>query len=294
MLLLNLLKESAMLKGNYPEHDINIIFDHMNEVLAKGDCAENAPDELNFINRLFSALPVQAVEYGMQFLHGRRDLPPECDEIMPLYIRFVNLLEYCETIEKMRIFPSSPTAEEINERIRMNSSLDEFEKPFCKPLLGFAFNKEEQKTEASTPEDPDQEKKGAGLHLLNGAAQILVCEAPLKTSLFYEKQLGFEAVHLDDESLPHIRLSRDNTELILVKCREGMKPPLNRELYGISYDLYLYVSEPMLLRSELLNSKVRIIKELSDAGTKSGTNRELVFEDIDGRYICVSQRNALD
>ena len=293
MLLLNLLKESAMLKGDYPEHDINIIFDHMNEVLSGGDCAENAPDELNFINRLFAALPAQAVEYGMQFLHGRRDLPSDCDEIMPLYIRFMNLLEYCETIEKMRVFPSSPTTEEINERIRMNSSLDEFEKPFCKPLLGFAFNKEEQKTEA-VKEEPDQKKKGSGLHLLNGAAQILVCEDPLKTSLFYENRLGFEAVHLDDESLPHIRLSRDNTELILVKSPDGMKTPINRELYKIPYDLYLYVSEPMLLQSELQNAKVRIIKELTDAGIKSDTNREFIFEDIDGRHICVSQRNALD
>ena len=286
-----------MPSADYPEHDINLIFDHLNDILSAGDSSENALDEMLFLNRLFAALPAEEVEYGMRFLHGHRDLPSSCDEIMPLYIRFVNLIEYCETIEKLRDIPSSPTTEQIMERVRMNSSLDELEKPFCKPLLGFKFNKDNTYDpvgkEEPEKDNSEDEKKGSGLHLMNSSAQVFVCDDILKTSLFYEKKLGFEAVHLDDETMPHIRLSRDNIEIILAaKKKDETVKPL-RISYGIPYDLYIYVSEPMLLQNELINSGVTIIRPLVDPGKDQGTNREFVIEDIDGRHICFSQREFI-
>ena len=301
-----------MPSGNYPEHDINQVFDYINSILVQGDSAENALDEMTLINRLFAALPAQAVEYGMRFLHGERDLPDNCNEIMPLFIRFVNLVDYCETIEKLRVIPSNPTPEQLTERIKMNSSLDEYEKPFCKPLLGYANNKDipqegidpvgvmtdyeakftDQGIKSEPSVDDQDSKKGNGLHLMNGSAPVFVCEDPLKTSCFYEKLLGFESAHLDDESMPHIRLSRDNIDIILVAAKNGQTVKPLREVCGIDYDLYIYVSEPMMLQMELTNNGVTIIKALSDAGEFTGVNREFVFEDIDGRHICVSQRSV--
>ena len=49
-----------MPSGNYPEHDLNQVFDYMSGVLLHGDTAENALDEMTFVNRLFAALPVGA------------------------------------------------------------------------------------------------------------------------------------------------------------------------------------------------------------------------------------------
>ena len=63
---------------SYPKHDINQVFDSIQAVITGGGVADNAMDEMSFLNRLFAALPVEAVEYGMQFLHGRRDLPASC------------------------------------------------------------------------------------------------------------------------------------------------------------------------------------------------------------------------
>ena len=309
--------------GNYPEHDINQVFDYIQVVLHAGGVADNALDEMSLINRLFAALPVQAVEYGMQFLHGKRDLPKACDEIMPLYIRFVNLVEYCETIVKMRNIPSHPTPEELAERVKMNASLDEFEKAFCTPLMGYSFNNGKAKasgvntSEAKAPaadKTASVEAKDAGamesakdnleetgsddadaegssnLHLMNDSAPVFVCKDALATALFYETKLGFSAAHLDDESMPHICLKRDNIHIILVQAKEGDAVRPLRELYGIPYDLFIYVSEPMMLQLELQGAGVSIVKALDSADSSVNTNREFVFADNDGRHICVSHR----
>jgi len=314
--------------GNYPQHDINQVFDYIHVVLNAGGVADNALDEMSLINRLFSALPVQAVEYGMQFLHGNRDLPKSCDEILPLYVRFVNLVDYCETIVKMRNIPSHPTPEELAERVRMNAFLDELEKPFCTPLLGFSFNKEkrggsagatqgassgagagagagEAKGSAQTGIDPvipesapaeasgnsapkDEKAGSSNLHLMNDCAPVFVCKDALATALFYETKLGFSAAHLDDESMPHIRLNRDNIHILLVQAKEGDPVRPLRELYGIPYDLYIYVSEPMMLQLELSGAGVPLVKTLEESDQTTTLNREFVFEDNDGRHICVS------
>ena len=289
-----------MPQAQYPEHDINQVFDYIHTILSSGNVADNALDEMSFLNRLFAALPVQAVEYGMQFLHGKTDLPKACDEILPLYIRFVNLVDYCEAIDILGQIPSTPSPEELKKRIELHQSLEEREKSFCRPLLGFAFNNEKapekidpETVSLKTQDESETEEEGSSnLHLMDGTAPILVCADPLKTSSFYETHLGFHAAHLDDESMPHIRLVRDNIEILLVKAdseKASSVLPV-RELYGIPYDLFIYCAEPMLLQMELKNNGVKLIKTLEDADTSKHTNREFVIEDIDGRHICISQR----
>ncbi|MBR5974226.1 MAG: hypothetical protein IK020_03490 [Clostridiales bacterium] len=294
----------------YPEHDINQVFDTIQTVISGGGVAENAADEMSFLNRLFAALPVEAVEYGMQFLHGRRELPSSCDEILPLYIRFVNLVEYCEIIEKMREIPTHPTPEELQLRIRMNQTLDEIEKLFCQPILGFSFNKDLPtdkidpeklpKSDANAASDavmavPAEELEGSALHLMNSAAPVWLCRDAVRTALFYEKKMGFKSTHLDDESMPHIRLSRDNIEIILISATDDALDSAEARVRGLHrdlgiYDLYIFASEPMLLQMELVRSGMKILSTLEESDQNIHTNREFVFEDIDGRRICVSQR----
>ena len=288
-----------MPQAQYPEHDINQVFDYIHTILSSGNAAENALDEMSFLNRLFAALPVEAVEYGMQFLHGKKDLPKACDEILPLYIRFVNLVDYCEAIDILGQIPSQPSPEELKKRIELHQSLEEREKSFCRPLLGFSFNNEkapdkidpEKIASGSEEKNASEEEGSSNLHLMDGTAPVLVCRDPLSTSSFYETHLGFHATHLDDESMPHIRLQRDNIVILLVKAdpeKASSVLPV-RELYGIPYDLYIYCAEPMLLQMELLNSGVKLIKTLEDADSSKHENREFVIEDIDRRHICFSQ-----
>ena len=288
-----------MPQAQYPEHDINQVFDYIHTILSSGNAAENALDEMSFLNRLFAALPVEAVEYGMQFLHGKKDLPKACDEILPLYIRFVNLVDYCEAIDILGQIPPQPSPEELTKRIELHQSLEEREKSFCRPLLGFTFNNEkapdkidpEKIASGSEEKNASEEEGSSNLHLMDGTAPVLVCRDPLSTSSFYETHLGFHATHLDDESMPHIRLQRDNIVILLVKAdseKASSVLPV-RELYGIPYDLYIYCAEPMLLQMELLNNRVKLIKTLEDADSSKHENREFVIEDIDRRHICFSQ-----
>ena len=55
--------------------------------------------------------------------------------------------------------------------------------------------------------------------------------------------------------------------------------------------MYIYCSEPYLLQNELQGSEVKIIESLPDAreAMRMKFNRQFVFEDCDGRHICVSQ-----
>lgn len=287
-----------MLNKEYPEHDMNVVFDMMGDVLAAGDCAENAVEEMNFLNRLFAALPAEAVEYGMRFLHGNKDLPSSCDEIIPLYIRLVNLAEYCEKIESLRDIPASMSSSEIMERQSVMSSLDDHEAMFGKPLLGFKMNSsvpseispEEIPSADDAAESPEGEEE-QGLHLMNAASAVFVCSDPLKTALFYEQKCGFKAVHLNDESMPHIRLERDNISIVLAEGKGDAVLPM-RKRSDFMYDMYIYASEPFLLQSTLESSGVNIVDRLPDAkeAVNSNINRQFVMEDCDGRYICVSQQ----
>lgn len=275
----------------YPEHDINIAFDMLEKTLMAGGCHENAIHEMMFVNKLFAALPPEAVEYGMRFLHGNADLPSSCTEIMPLYIRFKSLCEYCSKIDALKDIPSNITMEQIQERSSVMESLDTHEKAFLMPLLGYNYNMENQNLDKKDEQtEKESEEDGNSLHLMNAAAPVFVCSNPLETSLFYETKCGFKSVHLSDESMPHIRITRDNICFILCEGTGTATKPL-RTYTSIKYDFYIYASEPFMLQNELKTAGVTIVEELPDAkeAVNASTNRQFVFEDNDGRHICVSQ-----
>ena len=150
----------------------------------------------------------------------------------------------------------------------------------------------EEKGPATVSDDSEKTdaEGSSNLHLMNDSAPVFVCKDALATALFYETKLGFSATHLDDESMPHICLNRDNIHIILVQAKEGDAVRPLRELYGIPYDLFIYVSEPMMLQLELQGAGVSIVKALDSADSSVNTNREFVFADNDGRHICVSHR----
>ena len=278
-----------MLKKEYPAHDINLVFDMMQQTIDAGGTDEKAQDELLFLNHLFAALPPEAVEYGMMFLHGEKKLPGSVKEITPLFIRFVSLAEYCEKVDSLRSLPSSMTTQEILDRKSLMDSLEEHEKAFCKPLLGYQFNSKAQVTSPDCTDKNEAEEGNGRLLLMNNQAAVFVCPDPYKTSIFYETKLGFKAAHLDDEAMPHIRLTRDNIAILLVKGSGDITRPLRK--FGIKYDMYIYCSEPYLLQNELSGSEVKIVEQLPDAheAKQMKVNRQFVFEDCDGRHICVSQ-----
>lgn len=279
-----------MLSKNYPEHDINKVFDMFEEVINKGGVSEKTGAELTLINKLFAAMPPEASEYAMMMLHGTQasELPDSTKEIMPLYVRFMNLADYLNKVESLREVPASLTTDEIMERHKMMDSLGEHEKAFGEPLLGYGINTEGQAAPAKSSDANNEEEGGSGLHLMNQAAMVFGCVDPVKTALFYETKLGFKATHLDDEKMPHIRLVRDNIVIALVKSPVRMALPS-------MYDLIIYVTEPLLLYHEVKANGVKIIEELPDAreSEKAKTNRQFVIEDNDGRKICISQSTEI-
>lgn len=274
-----------MLSKNYPPHDINKVFDMFEETINRGGVADKTGAELTLINKLFAHLPPEASEYGMMMLHGTpaSELPQQAQDIMPLYVRFLNLAEYLEKVDALREVPASLTTEQIIERHKMMDSLEEHEKAFAAPLLGFKVNEEANEAEEAHEEE-EQKEGSSALHLMNACAPVFACLDPLKTSLFYEKNLGFKATHLDDEKMPHIRLTRDNIVLALVESPVRIASPS-------MYELIIYVTEPMLLYHELKAAGVKIIEELPEAkeSEKASSNRQFVIEDCDGRRICISQ-----
>ena len=282
-----------MLTKEYPLHDMNKVFDIFEEAINCGGCADNTMEEMLFLNKLFASLPPEAVEYAMKFLHGEKDLPSSCEEIMPLFVRFVSLAEYLEKIETLREVPTELSNEFIMKRQETVTSLDQHEKAFGMPLLGFQFNNETKDVDVADEKDESEEGSGA-LHLMNASAAVFVCEDPLKTALFYETKCGFKASHLEDEKMPHIRLKRDNIAIVLAKGKKQAVRPL-REMSDVLYDMYIYATEPYLLYKELQGADVKMIEELPEAQSSvhSDTNRQFVFEDCDRRHICVSQSTEM-
>ncbi len=285
--------------SDYPKHDINELFSRFEKIISEGGTADNAHDELILINRLFSALPAEAVEYGMRFLHGTTDLPSSCDDLMPLFIRFRNLAEYMDKIESLKVIPDNPDTDFIMKRQKDIESLETHEKMFGMNLLGYTLKpvgdgKEAVPEEEAAESGSSEAKDSGSLHLMNASAIVFACKDIFATSLFYETRLGFKAVHLSDESMEHIRLTRDNIVIILTPASKD-SPLTMRELYGIDYDLYIYASEPFLLQNELKSAGVDIVESLPDASDESlkSRNRQFVFEDNDKRRICVSQSTEI-
>jgi len=77
--------------------------------------------------------------------------------------------------------------------------------------------------------------------------------------------------------------------IVLVKGEGAVTKPMRD--FGIKYDMYIYCSEPFLLHNEIAGNGIKIIEALPDAKAAQNqtTNRQFVFEDVDGRHICVSQ-----
>jgi len=275
-----------MLNKEYPLHDMNVVFDMIESSIAKGGTHDKTADEMNLLMHLYAGLPAEGVEEGMMFIHGRACEIPASSDIIPLHVRLMNLLEYLEKIEYLADIPSSMTNEEITKRSEIMNSLDEHEKYFGTPLLGYQWNS--GNTKATEAKEGEEENSGR-LLLMNSQAAVFACEDIYKTAVFYEDKLGFKASHLDDEAMPHIKLTRDNIAIVLVKGSGAVTKPLRE--FGIKYDMYIYCSEPFLLHNEVAGNGIKIIEDLPEAkaAQSMATNRQFVFEDIDGRHICVSQ-----
>ena len=279
-----------MLKGDYPEHDMNKVFDMVYQTIEAGGTDDKCKDEADFLMHLFAGLPAEAVEYGMMFIHGTTNLPAAAQEIMPLYVRLMNLLEYCEKVESLRTIPETMSTEDIMARSDVIASLEGHEKFFGTPLMGFQMNAASGEVDKAEAEETSEEGEDKGrLLLMNSQGAVFACEDPLKTALFYETKLGFSAAHLDDEAMPHIKLTRDNIAIILVRASGDITRPARE--FGIKYDMYIYCSEPYLMQNEIIGNELKIVEALPDAreAQKMNTNRQFVFEDCDGRHICVSQ-----
>ena len=229
----------------------------------------------------------EAVEYGMKSLHGTTDIPDKYKDLTPLYMRFVNFADYCEKLELLSTIPDNLTDEDIKQRSKAIQDLDNYEKAFLLPIMGIQYNNGNTSEVSDAQENSSAEETDDSnvLHLMNAAA--FVSKDPLKTSLFYEQKCGFKAAHLNDEAMPHIRLTRDNITIIVV---EGNSNISLRNVANIKYDLFIYVTEPFLLYNELEANGVTIIEKLesADSAVNSSKNRQFVFEDSDGRHICVS------
>lgn len=275
-----------MLNKEYPLHDMNLVFEMIEKSIAKGGTDPKASDEMNLLMHLYAGLPAEAVECGMMFIHGRGAEVPATSDINPLHVRLMNLLEYLEKVEYLADIPATLSNDEIKKRSDIMNSLDGHEKLFGTPLLGYQFN---SGSVAPTEAKEGEEDNGGRLLLMNSQAAVFACEDIYKTSVFYEDKLGFKAAHLDDEAMPHIKLTRDNIVIVLVKGEGAITKPMRE--FGIDYDMYIYCSEPFLLHNEVAGNGIKIVEDLPEAkaAQKQDKNRQFVFEDIDGRHICVSQ-----
>lgn len=274
-----------MLNKEYPLHDMNLVFDMIEQSIRNGGTHDKAEEEMNLLMHLYAGLPAEAVEQGMMFIHGRACEIPSSSDIIPLHVRLMNLLEYLEKIEYLSKIPETMSTEEITKRSDMMKSLEEHEKLFGTPLMGYQFN-----MGSNTPtEVKEDEEESSRLLLMNSQASVFACEDIYRTAIFYEDKLGFKAAHLDDEAMPHIKLTRDNIAIVLVKGEVAITKPARE--FGIKYDMYIYCSEPFLLHNEIAGNGIKIIEDLPEAKAAQSqtTNRQFVFEDVDGRHICVSQ-----
>ena len=275
-----------MLNKEYPQHDMNLVFDMIEESISKGGTHEKALEEMHLLMHLYAGLPAEAVEQGMMFIRGRACEIPATSDIIPLHVRLMNLLEYLEKVEYLAEIPKTMSNDELHKRSEILNSLDEHEKLFGTPLMGYRFN---MGTSAPTEAKDDEAEDSGRLLLMNSQAAVFACEDIYKSAIFYEDKLGFKSTHLDDEAMPHIKLVRDNIAIVLVKGEGDITKPARN--FGIKYDMYIYCSEPFLLHNEVAGNGIKIVEDLPEAKAAQGmtTNRQFVFEDIDGRHICVSQ-----
>ena len=157
-----------MLKKEYPLHDMNLIFEMIEQSIAKGGTDEKASDEMNLLMHLYAGLPAEAVECGMMFIHGRGVEVPATSDINPLHVRLMNLLEYLEKVEYLADIPTTLTNDEIKKRSDYVNSLADHEKVFGTPLLGYQFS-----SGSTAPEKAPEEGEEGSSRLLLGNAYTL-------------------------------------------------------------------------------------------------------------------------
>ncbi|SEK49483.1 hypothetical protein SAMN04488688_101892 [Paenibacillus sp. cl141a] len=105
-----------------------------------------------------------------------------------------------------------------------------------------------------------------------------------RTSQFYE-EIGFRAVNYLDADEPHVCLYRDSIEIVLTKTDVEVVP--NRIRYGYGYDAYFVAYGLQEIEQELLELNIKIVRPLT---MTDYNNHELVFEDADGRWIAVGNK----
>jgi catechol 2,3-dioxygenase-like lactoylglutathione lyase family enzyme len=111
---------------------------------------------------------------------------------------------------------------------------------------------------------------------------------------WYREKLAFRAVEKFDAPEPFAALYRDGVEIILVRAESGTVER-NRVRYGAGYDAYLAPEDPAQVdafHAELSGRGVKIVRPPERTAYGS---REMVFEDVDGRWIgvgCIEDENA--
>ena len=107
-----------------------------------------------------------------------------------------------------------------------------------------------------------------------------------KTAEYY-KYIGFRADYYLESIEPHVCLYRDGIEIVLTKSIKEKFIP-NRIFHGYGYDAYFITNEQRELANELINLGINIVRPLSKTDYN---NKEFVFEDIDGRWIAVGNKD---
>lgn len=102
-----------------------------------------------------------------------------------------------------------------------------------------------------------------------------------RTAEFYVKNLEFNAVEYLNCAEPHVCLYKDDIEIILTDSK-GRSVITNRKQYGYGYDVYIIVDNQEKLQKEFDSKGLKIVKRLS---VTDYNNKELVLEDVDGRWL---------
>lgn len=108
----------------------------------------------------------------------------------------------------------------------------------------------------------------------------------LQRTADYYHRLGFRAVPYLDSAEPHICLYRDAIEIVLTQSPHPSITP-NRAIHGYGYDAYFIAENQEEMEKELVDLGVQIVRPL---GITDYSNKEFVFEDIDGRWIAVGNK----
>lgn len=136
--------------------------------------------------------------------------------------------------------------------------------------------------------ETDKQEIYEGKNMVKSISPIFPSTDIGMTGKYYEEKLGFKQVKYLNVSEPHICLYLDDIEIILTQA--NTKILSNHEMYGYGYDAYIYTDDQEKLRTACEENGVKIVHRL---GVTDYHNRELVIEDIDGRWIAfgLKERN---